>query len=68
MRNLDYPLESSYRFVVDFVSSKQVGVVAEITQEPAELPEGFGGAVEPRCYVSAGKLSRFEYGQVFAVS
>jgi hypothetical protein len=31
---------------IDFVSAHQVGVVAEIPQEPAELPKCFGGAVK----------------------
>src|SRR6267154_2116496 len=31
---------------IDFVPAHQVGVVAEIAEEPAEFPKCFGGAVE----------------------
>ena len=34
-------------FLIDFVSAHQVGVVAEIPQEPAEFPKSLRSAVEP---------------------
>ena len=41
------PRRPSKRLFIDFVSAHQIGVIAEIAQEPAELPEGLGSAVEP---------------------
>ena len=35
------------RLLVDFVPSHQIGVVAEVRQEPVELPKCLWGAVEP---------------------
>src|SRR3989442_4614754 len=34
-------------FFIHLVSAEQVEVIAEVPQEPAELPHGLGGAVEP---------------------
>src|ERR1700722_10197588 len=39
--------ESQKGLVVHLVPAQQIRVVAEIPQEPAEFPQGFGGAVEP---------------------
>src|ERR1700686_1912873 len=34
------------RLFVNFVSAQEIGVVAKVSQEPAEFPECFGSAVE----------------------
>ena len=38
--------QADQRLFIDFVSAHQIGVVAEITKEPAEFPKCFGRAVE----------------------
>ena len=32
---------------IDFIPTQQIGVIAEIPQEPAEFPKGSRGAIEP---------------------
>ena len=44
---LTTPSEPDQSFLIDLVAAEQFGVVAEIAQEPAELPQGFRGAIEP---------------------
>ena len=53
--DLDHPAESDEILVVDFVVAKQVSVVAEVAQEPSELPKRFGRAID-----AAGKGFAFE--------
>ena len=45
---------------IDFVTPKQVRVIAEIAQEPVQFPEGFLGAIEPARNLAGGKLLRLE--------
>src|SRR3974390_2889846 len=47
MTDLDDSLEARDGVLVDLIASEQFRIVEEVTQEPAELPEGFGSAVEP---------------------
>src|ERR1017187_2518036 len=43
----DNPSKAQQGLFIDFVSAHQVGVITEIAEEPAEFPQGLGGAVEP---------------------
>src|ERR1700733_4691835 len=52
--------QAHHGLFVDFVSAHQVGVVAEIAQEPAQFPQGPWGAVEPAGDRMALVLFRFE--------
>src|SRR5262249_24357561 len=47
MGDVDDPLEIDDRPLVDLLPTKQFLVVAEVSAEPGELPEGFRGAVKP---------------------
>jgi hypothetical protein len=40
-------LQSKQGFFVEFVSTQQISVVTEITQEPTQPPQRFGGAIDP---------------------
>src|SRR6516164_3391969 len=46
--------------LIHFVASEQIGVVAEIAQEPVQFPERFLGAIEPARNLAGGKLLRLE--------
>jgi hypothetical protein len=59
MANLDHALEPSHSLVVDLVAPEQIGVIAEIAQEPAELPQCLGGAIDAGGKTARGKLSGF---------
>jgi len=61
--NLDYAAESGQSFLVDLVSAKKIRIVNEITEEPSEFPDSFGGAIEASGNRSAYKFDRFEYGE-----
>src|ERR1700676_2928229 len=52
--------QAEQRLFIDFISAHQIGVVAEIPQEPAELPKCFGGAVETTSERTALMLSWFK--------
>ena len=44
--DLDHARQVDQCFVIDFIAAQQFGVVAEVAQEPAQLPQRFGCAVE----------------------
>src|ERR1700722_9998403 len=46
--------------LVNFVPAKQIGVVAEVSEEPAQFPEGSGCGVEPTGDRPAGVLLKLE--------
>src|SRR6202043_2924962 len=48
------------RLFVHFVPAHQIGVVAKVPQEPAELPQCFGSAVETTVEGTALMFSWFE--------
>src|ERR1700730_15404244 len=52
--------QAEQSFLIDFVSAHQIGVVAEIPQEPTEFPKRFGSAVETTGERTALTLSWFE--------
>ena len=43
MRDTNNTLQSNQRFLIEFISTQQIGVIAEIAEEPAELPECLRG-------------------------
>src|SRR5580692_2516177 len=45
-RDADYSVKPHELLFVNFIPTQQIGVIAEIPQEPAELPEGSRGAIE----------------------
>ena len=45
--DLDHALQTYELRFVHFVASEQFGVVAEVAQEPVQLPQGFRAAIEP---------------------
>src|ERR1700730_19228221 len=52
--------QAEQRLLIDFISAHQIGVIAEIPQEPAEFPKRFGSAVETTGQRTALTLSWFE--------
>ena len=46
------------RLFIDLISSKELGVVAKVVEEPTEFPKGALGAVEPpgegKCFMGGG--------------
>src|SRR3984893_8640146 len=55
--------QAEQRLFIDFVSAHQIGVIAEIPQEPAEFPKRFGGAVETTVEWTALMFSWFKNGE-----
>ena len=49
--------------LVDFVASEQFGVVAEVAQEPVQLPQGLRAAIEPAGDDLSGKPAGLKDGQ-----
>src|SRR5580704_19688357 len=47
MAELDYAAQADELTFIDFIPVDQFGVVAEVPQEPIQLPQGFGIAIEP---------------------
>ena len=63
MADLDHALQTDQALLVNLISRQQFGVVAEIAQEPGELPQGFGGAVQASGNGSPGERLRLDYGK-----
>src|SRR5208283_619538 len=61
--DLDHSFQSYDLGLVDFIASKQFGVVAEIAQEPVELPEGLRVAIEPARNEVPSKPAGLKNGQ-----
>ncbi len=47
VRDANNTLQPNERFLVEFISTQQIGVIAEIAQEPAQAPQSFWCAVDP---------------------
>jgi hypothetical protein len=58
--DLHYAAESGKSPLVDFLASKQLWVVEEITEKPAQLPECFGRAVNTPRRSCARPIPAFE--------
>src|SRR5579864_3611256 len=56
MRNADHPSQIHQGLLIDIVLSEQGLVIAEVAQEPIQLPQGFRCAIEP-----SGETSRFVF-------
>ena len=52
--------QAAQGLLINFVPAEQVGVIAKIPEEPAELPQGFGCAVEPTGEGTALMFAWFE--------
>ena len=57
MANLGHALEPGHSLVVNLVSPEQIGVIAEVAQEPAEFPQRFGSAIDAGGKAACGELS-----------
>jgi hypothetical protein len=55
--------QSNQGLFIDLVSSHQIPVVPEISQEPSQFPERLGGAIEPSGNGMAKQLFGFENGE-----
>src|SRR5579864_5420543 len=60
MADLHDPSQSGQGLLVDFLASEQFGIVEEVAQEPAQLPECFGRAVDATRDHASSKPFRFE--------
>src|SRR4051794_7447637 len=63
MADLDYTRQSDQIPVIDLIALEQFIVVTKVTQEPVQLPESFGGAVETASEAVAGKRLGLERGE-----
>src|SRR5579859_6670746 len=64
MGDSDDSLEAPQGSLVNLVPAEQVGVVAEVPEKPAELPQGSWSGVEPARDRPAGVLLGLEDAQV----
>ena len=60
MTHFQHALEADQRLVIDFIFSQQLGVVAEISQEPGQFPHRFRCAVKPAGNQAADQMLGFE--------
>ena len=63
MADLHHPAQSRQGFLIDLLVGQQFGVIEEIAQEPAQLPQGFLGAVEATDDGLAGQGAGLENGE-----
>src|SRR5207245_6285579 len=54
MTDLDHTTESEQGLFIDLISSEHFSVVAKVTEEPAELPQGFRRAVDTTSDAASG--------------
>src|SRR5579864_1707348 len=52
---------------VELVASEELGVIAEVAQEPAQLPQRFFGAIDPAGKQAADEMLGFEDGKLDGV-
>jgi len=64
---LDYAGEPNHAFLIELIADEQLGVVAEIAQEPGELPERSFRAPEAPGKGSAGQSLGLNYGEANCV-
>src|SRR6266852_1699775 len=62
-RGSDNPAQVQQSFFIDLVPAEQISVVAEVAQEPVELPQGLGRAIESSGDRLSGVLFGLEGGQ-----
>jgi hypothetical protein len=60
MADLHDPAETRQSFLIDFLALEEIGIVEEIVQEPPQLPQSFGGAVDTAGDGPAGELVGFQ--------
>ena len=60
---LTTPLQTHELRFIHFIASEQFGVVAEVAQEPVQLPQGFRAAIEPARNDVPGKPAGLKNGQ-----
>ena len=63
LADLHHAPQSEQGLVIDLFSPEQLGVVAEIAQKPAQLPQGLGGAVQAAGHEAPGQFVGFEDGE-----
>ena len=61
--DLDHAPQIDQGLVVDLVLSQQLSVIAEIPQEPAQLPHGSGCAVQAAGHEAPGQMPGLEDGE-----
>src|SRR5713101_8092268 len=62
-RDAHDPTQADEGLFIDLVSAEQVEVIAEVPQEPVELPQGLLSAIEPSRDCLAGMFFGLEDGQ-----
>src|SRR5271167_1289171 len=60
---LHHSTQPDQGLVVNLIATEQLSVVTEVAQEPAELPQRLGGAVEPRAEGAPNPGCGFENGE-----
>src|SRR5579863_2283710 len=60
VRNPHDPAKAEERLFVHIISAQEIGVIAEIAQEPTEFPQRFGSAVKATVEGTALMFSWFE--------
>ena len=60
MTYFHYTLQADQRLVIDFILSQQLGVIAEVAQEPGQFPHCSGCTVEAAGNQAAGQMLGFE--------
>ena len=63
MADLDHALQTYELGLVHFVASEEFGVVAEVAQEPVQLPQGLRAAIEPAGNDLSGEPAGLKDGQ-----
>ena len=63
MADLDHALQTYELSFVHLIAPEQLGVVAEVAQEPVQLPQGFRAAIEAARKDVPGKPARLKNGQ-----
>ena len=61
--HFQHTLQTNQRPFIDFVLSQQFGVVAEVAQEPAQLPHGSGSAIEAAGDQAPGQMRGFKHSE-----
>jgi hypothetical protein len=60
--DLDDAAQTEQTFLIDFIAADEFGVIAEVAQEPIELPQSFGCAVEATRYGPPGEMLGLDHG------
>ena len=62
MADLHHAGEADQLRFIDFIATQQFDIVAKVAQEPVELPQGFGVAIEAAGNDMVGKSTGFQDG------